>query len=80
MSADIDRREADLEGRVVSEEETARHLGFGSVEEFRSWKAAGSPTGRCSNESCWRPASWPDLDKPCTHCGYPITVDAIAPE
>jgi hypothetical protein len=66
---------ADYEGRVVSEAEAAEGLGFASVEDFRAWTAAGSPTGRCSNERCWRPAFWSDLEAPCKHCGSPIRVD-----
>lgn len=68
-------RVKDMVGRPVSEAEAAEGLGFKSVEDFRAWTAAGSPTGRCSNGHCWRPAFWPDLDKPCKHCGSAITVD-----
>ncbi len=32
-------------------------------------------TGRCTNEKCGWVASWPDLDRPCPHCGYPIRID-----
>ncbi len=69
----------DLRGEVVSEEYVSNDLGFRSVDDFRAWIAAGGPTGRCSNGQCWRPAFWPDLDKPCPHCGSPIAVDAANP-
>jgi hypothetical protein len=65
----------DLEGVPVSEAEVANGLGFKSLEDFRAWTDAGSPTGRCSNGHCWRPAFWPDLDKPCKYCGSPIRID-----
>ena len=65
----------DMEGTVVSEGEAATGLGFASVDDFRAWNAAGSPTGRCSNTACWRPAFWPDLDKPCKYCGSKIRID-----
>lgn len=65
----------DIEGVVVPESSVATDLGFKSVEDFRAWMDAGSPTGRCSNERCWRPAFWPDLDKPCRYCGSPIRLD-----
>lgn len=58
----------------MDELQTARNLGFESVEEFRAWIAAGAPTGRCSNENCYQLAFWPELEKPCIHCGYPINV------
>lgn len=64
-----------MEGVPVSEEYVSAQLGFKSVEELRQWNAAGSPTGRCSNGHCWRPAFWPDLDKPCKYCGSPIDID-----
>ena len=65
----------DFFGTVVSEAEVAENLGFNSVEDFRAWKAAGSPRGRCSNPHCWNPALWPDLDKPCRYCGSKIDTD-----
>ena len=65
----------DFEGTVVSEEEVATDLGFESVENFRTWVNEGSPTGRCSNDHCYRPAFWPDLDKPCKYCGSPVNKD-----
>ena len=65
----------DMQGRVVSKAEAAEGLGFKSVDDFQAWLDAGSPTGRCSNEYCWRPAFWPDLEKPCGYCGSPIKVD-----
>lgn len=68
-------RAGDIEGVVVPESEVAADLGFKSIEDFKAWTAAGSPTGRCSNERCWRPAFWPDLKKPCQHCGRPIRID-----
>ena len=64
----------DWEGTVISEEQAAIMLGFKSVEDFRAWNAAGSPTGRCSDPYCWRPAFWPNLDKPCEYCGSSIDV------
>ena len=67
-------RGGDMIGRPVSEEEVSSSLGFSSVDELRAWRSAGSPTGRCSNPHCWRVAFWPDLDKPCLHCGYPIRI------
>ena len=60
---------------MVSEAEAAGGLGFASVEEFRQWEEAGSPTGRCSNGHCWRPAFFPNLEKPCEHCGSRIDID-----
>jgi hypothetical protein len=71
----VSDRIKDMVGRVVSDDEVASGLGFKSVEDFRAWWAAGSPSGRCSNPHCWRPAFWPDLEKPCRHCGSPIEVD-----
>ena len=62
-------------GKVVPEAEVAVGLGFKSSVDFRAWMDAGSPTGRCSNKQCWRPAFWPDLDKPCKYCGSGIEVD-----
>lgn len=64
-----------LEGEIVPESEVASDLGFSSVEDFRKWCDEGSPTGRCSNGYCWRPAFWPNLDKPCKYCGSPIRID-----
>lgn len=64
-----------MEGVPVTEAEVSKGLGFSSIEEFRAWAAAGHPTGRCSNEHCYRPAFWPDLDKPCKYCGNPIKID-----
>jgi len=66
---------ADHEGKPVSEAQVADVLGFASVEHFRAWQLAGSPIGRCSNDACWLPASWPDLEKPCPWCGAPIKID-----
>jgi len=68
-------KQHDLDGVVVPESEVASDLGFKSLEDFRAWTAAGSPTGRCSNGHCWRPAFWPDLEKPCSYCGSPIRID-----
>lgn len=66
---------SEFEGVEVSESEAATGLGFVSVDDFRAWSAAGSPTGRCTNEWCWSPAFWPDLEKPCPHCGSPIKIE-----
>jgi len=68
-------RGGDIEGKIVSEAEVAGDLGFKSLADFQAWNAAGSPTGQCSNEHCWRPAFWPDLEKPCKYCGSPIKID-----
>ena len=68
-------RGGDLKGVEVSEEEVSSDLGFKSVEDFRAWIDSGGPTGRCSNGQCWRPAFWPDLDKPCKYCGSSIRID-----
>lgn len=64
----------DMEGTPVSEEEVAKEFGY-TLEQFRQWTAEGGPTGRCSNGDCWRPAFWPNLDKPCQYCGSPIKLD-----
>lgn len=66
---------ADYLGTPVSREEVASDLGFSSMEDFRAWEQAGHPTGRCSNKQCWRPAFWPNLAKPCKHCGSAIDID-----
>jgi hypothetical protein len=71
----VSGRQHDWEGTPVSEERVAESLGFKSVEDFRAWEAAGSPSGRCSNPHCWRPAFWPNLEKPCPHCGAAIKID-----
>ena len=68
-------RQHDMEGTVVSESHVANDLGFSSAEDFRAWWAAGAPTGQCSNGRCWRPAFWPNLDKPCKYCGSKIRID-----
>ena len=60
---------------LVSEDEVAADLGFASLSEFRAWSDAGMPTGRCSNKACWRPAFFPNLDKPCKYCGSSIRTD-----
>lgn len=64
-----------MHGTPVSHGEVAEGLGFSSVEEFRAWLAAGSPTGECSNDYCARPAFYPHLDQPCKYCGSPIKLD-----
>lgn len=68
-------RGGDIEGKIVPESEVANGLGFKSVEDFRAWMDVGGPTGRCSNPNCWRPAFWPDLEKPCKYCGSSITIE-----
>lgn len=65
----------DLVGKIVPESEVAADLGFKDLEDFRAWNAAGSPTGRCGNTACYRPAFWPNLDKPCKYCGAKIALD-----
>lgn len=69
------RHKEKIEGVPVPESAVSSDLGFRSVEDFRQWLAEGGPTGRCSNKRCWRPAFWPDLEKPCKHCGSPIDID-----
>lgn len=65
---------SDWEGAEVTEEHAAAFLGFRDVADLRAWKRDGSPSGRCSNAYCWRPASWPHLYEPCKHCGGMIQV------
>lgn len=68
-------RVKDMVGTVVPEAEVATDLGFASLADFKAWEAAGSPSGRCSNGQCWRPAFWPHLNEPCKHCGSTIRID-----
>jgi len=71
-------RAGDMTGVIVEPKEVAKDLGFESLEQFQAWQAAGHPTGRCSNKRCWRPAFYPNLDKPCAHCGSLIEVDSAS--